>query len=173
MILDRLENADLYRPMGANIASALDYLRRTDFAQIAVGRHDVDGDRVFAIVQRYRPKPLAQIVWEAHRQYIDVQYLAAGSERMGYQPLADGLSVRQPYDPQKDAILFNADGQLFTMSAGDFAIFAPCDVHAPGLAIDLADDSPTLKGTVPFSPTRKSGQSPAEVCKVVVKCRVK
>lgn len=154
MIFDRLENAGLYRPIGANIAAALDYLRRTDFSQMAVGRYEVDGDRVFAIVQRYRPKPLDQIVWEAHRQYIDVQYLAAGSERMGYLPLADGLNVRQPYDPQKDAILFHAEGQLFTMSAGDFAAFAPCDVHAPGLA------------------TAAGGEA-AEVCKVVVKCRVK
>jgi YhcH/YjgK/YiaL family protein len=149
MILDRLENAGLYRPMGANIATALDYLRCTDFSQMPLGRHEVDGDQVFAIVQRYRPKPLDQIVWEAHRQYIDIQYIAAGIERMGYVPLGDGLSVRQPYDAQKDAILFDADGQLFTMSPGDFAVFAPCDVHAPGLAVESADD-------------------PAEVCKVVV-----
>jgi YhcH/YjgK/YiaL family protein len=154
MILDRLENASLYEPLGANIASALDYLRRTDFAQMPVGRHEVDGERVFAVVQRYRPKPLAQIVWEAHRQYIDVQFIAAGTERMGYVPLGGGLSVRRPYDAEKDAILFDADGQLFTMSAGDFAIFAPCDVHAPGLTTELADAS-------------------AEVCKVVMKCRVK
>jgi YhcH/YjgK/YiaL family protein len=154
MILDRLENAGLYRPIGANIAAAFDYLRRTDFSQIAAGRYELDGERLFAIVQRYRPKALAQIVWEAHRQYIDVQYLAAGSERMGYLPLTDGLDVRQPYDPQKDAILFHAEGQLFTMSAGDFAVFAPCDVHAPCLATDAAEEA-------------------AEVCKVVVKCRVK
>ncbi len=153
MILDRLENAGLYRPLGAVIAAALDYLCRTDFSQMPAGRHDVDGDRLFALVQRYRPKPLAQIAWEAHRQYIDVQYLAAGTERMGYVPLGDGLSVRQRYDPNKDAILFDADGQLFTVSAGNFAIFAPCDVHAPGLATDTIEDS-------------------AEVCKVVMKCRV-
>jgi YhcH/YjgK/YiaL family protein len=153
MILDRLENAGLYRSMGANIASALDFLRRTGFSQMPVGRHEVDGDRVFAIVQRYRPKPLAQIVWEAHRRYVDVQYIAAGAERMGYAPLGDGLSVRQPYDAEKDAILFDAAGQLFTMLPGDFAIFAPCDVHAPGLATDLPDGA-------------------AEVCKVVMKCRV-
>ena len=153
MILDRLENAAQYRPMGANIAAALDYLRRTDFSQMPVGRHEVDGDRVFAIVQRYRPKPLAQIAWEAHRQYIDVQYVAAGMERMGYVPLGDGLTVRQPYVAEKDAILFDADGQLFMVSAGQFAIFAPNDVHAPGLTTGTADDS-------------------AEVCKVVMKCRV-
>jgi len=153
MILDRLENAGLYRPMGANIALSLDYLRRTDFSQMPSGRHEVDGDRVWAVVQRYRPKPPAQAVWEAHRQYIDVQYVAAGTERMSYAPLGDGLSVRQAYDAQKDAILFDANGEFFTMSAGDFAIFAPHDVHAPGLATDPPEGS-------------------AEVCKVVMKCRV-
>jgi biofilm protein TabA len=153
MILDRLENAGLYRPLGANIALALDYLRRTDFSQMPLGRHEVDGDRVFAIVQRYQPKPLAQIVWEAHRNYVDVQFLAAGAERMGYVPLDDDLTVRQAYDAQKDAALFDTAGQLFTMSAGDFAIFAPHDVHAPGLELDVP-------------------ASAAEVCKVVMKCRV-
>ena len=153
MIFDRLENATQYRPLGTNLAAALDYLRRTDFSQVPAGRHDVDGDRVFAIVQRYRPKSLAQIVWEAHRQYIDVQYLVAGMERMGYVPLGDGLTVRQPYDAEKDAILFDADGQLFVVSAGQFVIFAPNDVHAPGLATELSEAAD-------------------EVCKVVVKCRV-
>jgi YhcH/YjgK/YiaL family protein len=153
MILDRLENVGLYRPLGANIALALDYLCRTDFSQMPVGRHEVDGDRVWAVVQRYRPKPPAQAVWEAHRQYVDVQYVAAGTERMGYVPLSDGLSVRQPYDAEKDVILFDADGQFFNLSAGDFAIFTPHDVHAPSLAPGLPADS-------------------AEVCKVVMKCRV-
>ena len=139
--------------LGAEIALALDYLRRTDFSRMPTGRHEVDGDRVWAIVQRYRPKPLAQIVWERTRQYIDVQYVVEETERMGYVPLSSGLSVRQPYDSQKDAILFDADGTLFEVGAGSFAIFAPHDVNAPGLATGLPEGA-------------------AEVCKVVMKCRV-
>ena len=153
MILDRLENAKLYRPLSANIMLALDYLRRTDFSQVPAGRQDVLDDRVWAIVQRYRPKPLTEIVWEAHRQYIDVQYVAVGAERMGYAPLDERLDVRRAYDVQKDAILFDAAGDFFTLSAGGFAIFTPYDVHAPGLATDLPENA-------------------AEVCKVVMKCRV-
>ena len=151
MILDRLENAGLYCSMSPNIAAALEYLRRTDFSQVPVGRHEVDGDRVFAIVQRYRPKPLTEILWEAHRRYADIQYVSAGQERIGYTPLHDGLSVRQPYDAEKDIVFFNTDGQLSVLSADDFAIYMPTDVHAPCLATDAAD---------------------AEVCKVVMKCRV-
>ena len=153
MILDRLENAGLYNALGVEIALALDYLRRTDFSQVPDGRYELDGDRVYAIVMRYRPKPVAEAVWEAHRQYLDVQYVASGAEHMGYAPLNGGLPARQAYDTQKDFILYDAKGDLFEVPAGAFAIFGPQDVHAPSLAITPEEAA-------------------AEVQKVVVKCRV-
>ena len=153
MILDRVENADLYRSMGANIATALDYLRQTDFAQTPDGRYELDGGDVYAVVRRYRPGPIAEAVWEAHRQYIDVQYVAAGSERMGYAPLCNQLTIQKAYDPEGDYLTCNAKGDFFEIGAGGFAIFGPQDLHAPGVAID----GPEASG---------------EVCKVVVKCRV-
>ena len=139
--------------LGADVALAFDYLRRTDFSQLPEGRYELDGDRVYAMVQRYQPKPLAEALWEAHRRYLDVQYLVEGSERMGCAPLCDGLPVQQDYDPQKDAALYHADGEFFVIHAGSFAIFTPHDVHVPGLAVDGPDVS-------------------GRVCKVVVKCRL-
>lgn len=153
MILDRLERAGVYRPLSVDIARALDYLRQTDLAALPDGRYELDGERLFAIVQRYRPKPLQAARWEAHRRYVDVQYVVSGCERMGVTFLRGGLPVRQPYDAQKDVIFFDAQGDLVTAPAGCCAIFLPHDIHAPGLAPD-------------------GGDPEAEVCKVVVKCRV-
>ncbi len=153
MILDRLENYELYRSLGHGIATALDYLRRTDFSQMADGRYEIDGDRVYAMVSRYQPKPLTAVSWEAHRQYIDVQYLALGAERMGYASLRDDSAAIGPYDPQKDFVLYDVRGDYFEVCQGSFAIFAPQDIHAPCLAVE--------------TPVQ-----PSEVCKVVVKCRV-
>ncbi len=153
MILDRLENAKLYRPLGATIAAALDYLGRTDFSKIPAGRHELDGDRVFVIVQRGPLKPLTEVLWEAHRQYIDVQYVVEGIERMGHALLRDGLTARQAYDPQKDFITYDTTGDFFDVRAGSFALFAPQDIHAPGLVSDLPEAS-------------------EKVCKAVVKCRL-
>jgi YhcH/YjgK/YiaL family protein len=153
MILDRLENAAIYRSLGTSIAMALDYLGRTDFSQMPEGRYELDGDRVFAIVQRYRPKPPAEARWEAHRQYLDVQYVAEGVERIGYAPLVDGLPVQLAYDSQKDVAFFDVRGDLVTVPAGSFAIFYPTDVHAPCLAAERS-------------------AAAVDVCKVVVKCRV-
>jgi YhcH/YjgK/YiaL family protein len=154
MILDRLEHARLYRPLGVEIARALDYLQQTKLGDLADGRYPLDGDRLFAIVQRYKPKPAADALWEAHRKYIDVQYVVSGCEWMGYTYLRDELPVRQPYDAEKDLIFFQASGVLLEVPAGSFVIFTPHDIHAPGLTSAPAD------ATEP-------------VCKVVVKCLVR
>lgn len=153
MILDRLENAWMYQGLSKDIAAALDYLRRTDFRQVSLGRHELAGDRLFAIVQRYRTKPLVDAGWEAHRKYLDVQYVVEGVERIGYAPLRDDVSVKQEYDSQKDLVFFETWGDLLEVPAGSFAIFAPHDIHAPGLVVGPSAE-------------------PTEVLKVVVKVRV-
>jgi YhcH/YjgK/YiaL family protein len=153
MILDRLEHAWMYRPLSVEIARALDYLQQTNLAELADGRYELDGDRLFAIVQRYRPKPLTEAMWEAHRRYIDVQYVVTGCERMGCTFLRDDLPVRQPYDAQKDIIFFDTQGDFVTVPAGSFTIFAPHDIHAPSLVANAGDPQ-------------------AQVCKVVMKCSV-
>ena len=143
----------MYRTLGVDIARALDYLQQTDLRGLADGRYDLDGDRLYAMVQRYKPKPVSEAKWEAHRKYIDVQYVVDGLERMGYTYLRDALKVLEPYDAQKEASFFEAQGDFVAVPAGSFIIFAPHDVHAPGL-------------------TTESPESVREVCKIVVKCRI-
>ena len=132
MILDRLENTGIYHPLGPRLKLAFDYLCRTDFSRMSDGRYPVDGDDVFAMVQRYRPKPANAAMWEAHRQYTDVQYVVEGTERIGYAPLAADLTVCQPYDPAKDIVFYNTQGIFLDVAAGSFAVFGPNDLHAPG-----------------------------------------
>ncbi len=133
MIVDQLKNAPLYRGLSPNIAKALDYLAAHDFSAIAPGRYDIDGDAVFALVQRYDTKPRDQGVWEAHRRYIDVQYLAAGTETLGYAPI-DALAEAQPYRDEKDVLLLAGEGDFVTGGPGTFCIFFPHDAHMPCLA---------------------------------------
>jgi len=153
MIIDRLEHARMYRTLGVDIARALDFLQQTDLRALADGRHDLDGNRLFAMVQRYQPRSAAQATWEAHRKYIDVQYVVEGRERMGYTYLRGDLAVTQPYDADKDLVFFAAAGDLIEVPAGSFVLFAPHDIHAPGLAAEPAE-------------------AEKQVLKVVVKCRV-
>jgi YhcH/YjgK/YiaL family protein len=151
MIVDRLENRNTYKTIGHGIPEALEYLAKTDFSKIAPGKYPIDGDRLFAVVQRYEPKPISEGKWEYHRKYLDVQYMVSGVERMGYAPQDDSLPVEQEYSDEKDCGLVRAAGPLVPVGQKMFAIFFPNELHAPCLS-----DNDTGPGK--------------EVFKIVVKC---
>jgi YhcH/YjgK/YiaL family protein len=148
MIKDRIENAMAYAGLGPGITRALNYLRQTDFTGLAPGRYEIDDQRVLAIVQEYEPKPLSDAKWESHHRYIDVQYVVRGSERMGHLSLLAGPKILTPYDPHKDVVFYEPQGDLLVFSAGDFAIFTPQDVHAPGLTLEDSEPGRVLKVVV-------------------------
>lgn len=148
MILDSLANASLYRPLGPRIARGLAWL--ADFsAQTPDGRYDIDGDDLFALVQSYDTVPANEKKFESHRRYLDIQFMAAGTESIHYAPLAS-LRPSTDYDAVKDFSLY-ADPAAATplhLSPGSFAIFFPADGHKPGCS---------------------AGSSPVRIKKVVIK----
>jgi len=145
MIIDSITKASQYKAMNKKIAVALDFLRETDIAALASGKYEIRGDEVFAMVQSYETLPVEEGKWEAHRQYLDVQYVAAGEERMGYANV-DSLTVSQPYAEDKDVLFLEGPGDFLTVKAGTFVIFAPQDAHMPCLAV--ADPRPVKKVVV-------------------------
>lgn len=133
MILDHLRNAGIYRPLHPRLQTALDYLTGNDLASLPDGRHLVDGDRVFAIVQEYQSKPESAGRWEAHRIYTDVQVVVAGFERIGYSS-PDRVSVVERYSADADIEFYRGEGQFAELTAGMFMILMPHDVHMPQIA---------------------------------------
>jgi len=133
MIQDRLDHLELYTSLSPRLTVGLRALRFDDLAGRADGRYPIEGEDIFAIVQRYTTKPLDAGKWEAHRKYIDIQYIAAGVERMGRADL-DRLAVVEPYAEDRDVLFLAGTGDLLTVRAGEFVIFHPHDAHMPGLA---------------------------------------
>jgi biofilm protein TabA len=133
MVFDKLDNAAGYAHLHPRLAQAFDYLRTTDMGQLSLGRHDIVGDEIFALVQEYRTRPDSEGFWESHRRHIDVQYVASGAERMGYANI-DRLKVRQAYDADKDLAIYDGQGDFFVVPAGMFTIFLPQDAHMPCLS---------------------------------------
>ena len=149
MIIDRLANRPSLYQLPSRLARAVEYIRSTDWSSIATGRHDLDGDNLFALVQDYTTRRPEECVWEAHRRYIDVQFVAAGVERIGYAVLSD-MREREAYDAARDVTFFEPGTDFVLLRAGMFAIFGPEDVHSPGHVAG----------------------SPGHVRKVVVKARI-
>lgn len=131
MIIDNLENADRYNSLGEGIAAAFSYLRATDLATIATGKHIIEGDNVFAIVQEYDTLDAAGEQMESHRKHIDVQYVVSGTELVGHAVLAN-QSVSKPYSDEEDFMLYADKPSFFSkFDAGIFMIFYPTDLHMP------------------------------------------
>lgn len=135
MVLDKLDNASWYLGLGERIAIALAYLRENDCTKLPVGKTPIRGDQIYALVQDNTTKPREQGVWEAHRKYIDVQFVATGVEEIGYANI-ETLSVKKPYGDKDDYALFDGPGSFVTVPAGSFTIFFPADGHIPGLAVN-------------------------------------
>jgi YhcH/YjgK/YiaL family protein len=149
MIVDNISNGNLYFGVSARMEKALKYLQQNDFTKMDAGKYEIDGNDVFALVQKYDSKPIANGVWEAHRNFIDVQYVADGAEQMGYAYLKS-LNVSKEYDPAGDYLLLEGKGIMLNCQKGTFAVFGPEDAHMPCIAID----------------------APQPIVKVVVKVRV-
>lgn len=96
-------------------------------------RIEIKGSDIFALHQVYKVKPLRQARFEAHRKYIDLQYLLGGKELIGVA-FAAKLNVILPYDETKDVEFYKYfTSTSFVMEPGALAVFYPCDAHAPGL----------------------------------------
>jgi len=146
MILDSLPQWRRYAALNARLAKAFAFLEQAT-PDTTDGRHEIDGDAVFALVQRYQTRPAAGPL-EAHRRYADVQYIVRGREVIQWAPLASLTTVARPYDDKQDAGLFVADVEVvpMTLSAGQFMILFPDDAHAPCCA--WAEPEPVVKVVV-------------------------
>lgn len=148
MIFDRLKNAKQYFLLGENFEKAFNYLSSTDFSNIEPGKYEIDGENVFALVQEYNTKPYSAGKWESHRKYIDIQFIFAGKEKMGFTE-STKVIVMEEYNDDKDCAIYKGEGNFIIAEEGHFAVFFPSDIHMPSMAINI----------------------PREVKKVVVKVR--
>jgi biofilm protein TabA len=132
MITDHLTNGLCYAAIDARLARAIEFLQRSNLAAMPEGRHDIDGDAIYALVQSYTSKLPEEGRWEVHQRYADLQIVVDGEERMGYGQI--GRFARGPYDAAKDVEFLTGDGDFVRLSAGEFIVLWPGEVHMPGMA---------------------------------------
>ncbi len=132
MIVDKIENSGIYTQAGTRIATAFKYIHATDFSEMLPGKYEIDGDDIFAIISEYETKDIAECALEAHRKYIDIQYVLEGAEFIGVTSLKKQVPVKA-YSEEDDYVLFADDSSMVMLEAGRFAVFFPEDLHMPGL----------------------------------------
>jgi YhcH/YjgK/YiaL family protein len=132
MILDVLENADRYLSLNPRFAAAFAFLKRPDLATLATGKHPIEGDALFAIVAKEPGRRRAEAKLEAHRKYIDIQFVLEGSDEMGWRPVRTCRTTDKAYAPERDIVFFTDEPDTWVVTRpGAFCIFFPDDAHAP------------------------------------------
>ena len=116
---------------------AFNFLKSNNLSKLELKRYDIDGDNVYAPVSEYLTKDEATARFEAHRKYIDIQYVVIGREKMSVAPLSSKGAVLEPYDDARDIEFLSVDhSSSYIATPEKFFIFFPSDIHRPGVMTD-------------------------------------
>ncbi len=131
MILDTLGNAAKYAGLTPGASEAFGFLDQPGLAELSEGKHEILGNRVYAIVAHENGRKVSDAQLEGHRKYIDIQYVISGGESMGWSP-REGLVGSVEYDEEKDLEFFEGEPEaIVRVPPGSFAVFLPSDAHLP------------------------------------------
>ncbi|GLO62617.1 hypothetical protein MACH09_31250 [Vibrio sp. MACH09] len=139
MLLCHINQIEHYHYLPEAIRQGLQYIASIDdHENVAIGRHDIKGDLMFAVVMEYTTEAAADKQAELHQQYIDIQTLLSGTETIEYGlPNADNTPATD-YDEKSDFQLLSnvANPQRITLRTGDCALFFPTEPHKPGCSAE-------------------------------------
>ena len=134
MIADNLNNFALYNNVHKNFAPAFEFIKKATAEDLPVGRYELDGDNLFALVQEYDSKAVDVAKNEAHQRYIDIQHIISGTESLAFFDISKGVAKTE-YNDVKDVQFYEdcPSASVCILGAGEYAIFFPHDVHKPGM----------------------------------------
>lgn len=135
MILDVIENAHRYMALNDGFAKAFEFLVRPDLEELPVGKYEIDGERVYAMVSKDLGRNKGDALLETHEKYIDIQFVLSGTDVMGWKPRSSCDKSTGEYDQKSDVQFFadQPDAWISTKS-GAFVIFFQEDAHMPSIS---------------------------------------
>ncbi|MEZ7507324.1 YhcH/YjgK/YiaL family protein [Flavobacterium sp. Arc2] len=129
MVIDKIENSNLYANLTERLAKGFEFIKNTDLVQIESGTYEIDNKAIFAIVQDYDTKEIKDCVLEGHTKYIDIQYIIQGTELMGVVTKNNQNAISSDLD--KDYTFYEGETSFIRVEEGMFTVFFPDDLHMP------------------------------------------
>ena len=94
-----------------------------------------DGNRFFVTAGTTKAPDVA----EAHRKFLDIQYIVKGKEVMGWADLAD-CTPTVDFNEEKDIGKYSGPFEFMTIHEGTCYVAFPEDAHMPGRHLDVPND---------------------------------
>ncbi len=146
-----VEFAKQYHANKALWDKAIAFLNDKKLDTLKPGKYIIDGTDVYATITEAPSKEFAQSAWESHRNYIDLQYVIRGKEKIGVAPVSSAAVVK-PYDETKDIANYNAEGKYYIATPDEFFLFFPGDAHRPNIKVDGYDTVKKLVIKIRYTP---------------------
>lgn len=136
MLVSTLEHVDLSDTVRARFEKAFEWIAAQDLEALEPGRHDIDGDELYANVFAFDTVSQDQKNFEAHRRYSDIHYLISGEELIGVAPVTE-LEPVQEFDEAQDFGLYAGGRRVawIELHPGEFCVTPPEDAHKPGCSV--------------------------------------
>ncbi|HEH9428097.1 TPA: YhcH/YjgK/YiaL family protein [Aeromonas sobria] len=137
MIYGHIHQPQTYAHLPRAMQQAIIFLQKTDMHNLPVGRHDIEGDKLYVNVMQFNTEPAEHKQAEVHKNFIDLQFLISGAERINFGLENNKNQIVQAYDPQNDYYLVGEvnDESEVTLAPGMFAMFFPEEPHKPGCSV--------------------------------------
>lgn len=136
MIKGNIQSVENCYSVSEKFQKSFVWIKENDLKNIPDGRYDISED-IYANVQSYNTKDDAP--YEAHKEYIDIQYMVTGEEMIAVAPYPS-CTVTEEYDSEKDVEFLknNSAEQYYKLNEGEFFIFFPHDAHKPSIKTDVS-----------------------------------
>ena len=83
------------------------------------------------LVQENTTKPAEGQLLEAHREFLDIQYILEGGETVGWAPV-ETLTPAGEFNTEKDAGMYTGNCDYMFIQPGYCYVVFPEDAHMPG-----------------------------------------
>ncbi len=137
MIIDTLANASKYFRIHPEFENAFRFIETHQILDKTENETFEISENLRAFVSNFfgLTKNKALETFECHNKNIDIQLCINGKETFGWKPRENCSSIKEAYMEEKDVMFFNESPDFyFELKRGQFVIFFPEDVHAPGIS---------------------------------------
>ncbi|HAU5064326.1 TPA: DUF386 domain-containing protein [Citrobacter amalonaticus] len=134
MIVGNIHHLQSWLP--EELRQAIEYIKANVTETTEMGKHEIDGSRLFYLISEDMTEPFEKRRAEYHARYLDIQIVLKGQEGMTFSVLPAGKPDTD-WLADKD-IAFLAEGEqekTLILNEGDFVVFYPQEVHKPLCAV--------------------------------------
>ena len=131
MIIDKLENLPMYFSLHPDMEKACEFLKDFYANPGELRRYELNDQGLFVNAETYTTKPAEGRNAEAHRKYVDLQFVVSGHEQIGIAPVENAKPVDE-FDVERDIGFYTCEyTQWAQLESGWFALIWPHEAHLP------------------------------------------